>query len=55
NQDSIGKIHLNPDWKIFEVSGYNFARWKIASVPFSGIRIPLPVPQPIDLVTIVKA
>ncbi|MBV9105244.1 MAG: glycosyltransferase family 39 protein [Verrucomicrobia bacterium] len=54
NQESIGKIHLNPDWKIFEVSGYNFARWKIASVPFSGIRIPLPVPQPIDLVTIVK-
>ena len=54
NKESIGKIHLNPDWKLFEVSGHNFARWKMKSVPLFGIRIPLPLPQPLDLVTIIK-
>lgn len=54
NKESIDQIHLNPDWKIFEVSGHNFARWKLKPVPLFGIRIPLPLPQPLDLVTIIK-
>ena len=54
NMDSLSAIHLNPDWKTFEVSGYNFARWRIQSVPLFGVRIPVPAPQPLDLVTIIK-
>ena len=54
NKESIGQVHLNPEWKIFEVSGHNFARWKVKPVPLFGIRMALPVPQPLDLVTVVK-
>jgi 4-amino-4-deoxy-L-arabinose transferase-like glycosyltransferase len=54
NKESIGQIHLNPDWKTFDVSGHNFARWKVEPVELFGIRTALPVPQPLDLVTVVK-
>jgi 4-amino-4-deoxy-L-arabinose transferase-like glycosyltransferase len=54
NQESIGQVHLNADWKTFEVSGYNFARWKIKPVLLFGLRMPLPLPQPLDLVTVIK-
>jgi 4-amino-4-deoxy-L-arabinose transferase-like glycosyltransferase len=54
NKESINAIHLNPDWKTFEVSGYNFARWRTKSVPWFGFRIPVPAPQPVDLVTIIN-
>jgi hypothetical protein len=54
NKDLIGQIHLNSEWKTFEVSGNNFARWKVKPILVSGIRIALPVPQPLDLVTIIK-
>jgi hypothetical protein len=54
NKESIGQIHLNPEWKTFEVSGHNFARWKVEPVQLFGIRTVLPVPQRLDLVTVVK-
>jgi 4-amino-4-deoxy-L-arabinose transferase-like glycosyltransferase len=54
NKDSLGQLHLNTDWKTFEISGHNFARWKVKPILVSGIRIALPVPQPLDLVTIIK-
>jgi 4-amino-4-deoxy-L-arabinose transferase-like glycosyltransferase len=54
NKDSIDQVHLNADWKTFEVSGYNFARWKIKPVLLFGLRMPLPLPQPLDLVTVIK-
>jgi len=54
NKDSISQIQLNPDWKTFEVSGHNFARWKVKPVQWFAIRMALPIPQPLDLVTVVK-
>jgi 4-amino-4-deoxy-L-arabinose transferase-like glycosyltransferase len=54
NKEAIGQVHLNSEWKTFEVSGHNFAHWKVAPVPFMGIRIPLLLPQPLDLVTVIK-
>ena len=54
NKDSIGQLHLDSKWKTFEVSGHNFARWKVKPILVSGIRTALPVPQPLDLVTIIK-
>ena len=54
NKDSIGKVHLNPEWKTFEVSGHNFARWKVKPISLFGIQIPLPSPEPLELVTVVK-
>jgi hypothetical protein len=54
NKESIGKVHLNPGWKTFEVSGHNFARWKVKPVLLFGIQMPLPTPEPLELVTVVK-
>jgi len=54
NKESIGKVHLNSEWKTFAVSGHNLARWKMTPVQLFGIRLALPVPQPLDLVTIIK-
>jgi 4-amino-4-deoxy-L-arabinose transferase-like glycosyltransferase len=54
NKESIGQVHLNSEWKTFEVSGHNFARWKVKPAVLFGIRIALPLPQPLDLVTIIK-
>jgi 4-amino-4-deoxy-L-arabinose transferase-like glycosyltransferase len=54
NKESISGVHLNPEWKTFEVSGHNLARWKMAPVHLFGIGVGLPVPQPLDLITIIK-
>jgi 4-amino-4-deoxy-L-arabinose transferase-like glycosyltransferase len=54
NKESIGQVHLNSEWKTFEVSGHNFARWKVKPAVLFGIRMALPLPQPLDLVTIIK-
>jgi 4-amino-4-deoxy-L-arabinose transferase-like glycosyltransferase len=54
NKESINKVKLDPAWKTFDVSGYNFARWKLSPATVSGVRATLPVPQPLDLVTVIK-
>ncbi len=54
NKESMGQIHLNPEWKTFEVSGHNFARWKLKPVQLLGAQMVLPAPQPLDLVAIIK-
>jgi 4-amino-4-deoxy-L-arabinose transferase-like glycosyltransferase len=54
NKESVGQIHLNPEWKTFEVSGHNFARWRLKPVQLFGARMVLPAPQRLDLVTIIK-
>ena len=54
NKESVGKVHLNSEWKTFAVSGHNLARWKMTPVQLFGLRLALPVPQSLDLVTIIK-
>jgi hypothetical protein len=46
---------VNSDWKTFEVSGHNFAHWKVEPVLLFGIQIPLLLPESLDLVTIIKS
>jgi 4-amino-4-deoxy-L-arabinose transferase-like glycosyltransferase len=54
NKESIGQVQLNSEWKTFEVSGHNFARWKVKPVLLFGLLMALPLPQPLNLVTILK-
>jgi 4-amino-4-deoxy-L-arabinose transferase-like glycosyltransferase len=54
NKESIDKVYLNPAWKTFDVSGYNFARWKLRPAARFGIRTTLPLPQHLDLVAVIK-
>jgi 4-amino-4-deoxy-L-arabinose transferase-like glycosyltransferase len=54
NKEAIGQVSVNPEWNRFEVSGRNFARWKVKPVLLFGIRVPLPLPESLDLVTVIK-
>ena len=54
NQESVHQIHLGSEWRTFEVSGHNFARWRLRSVPLFGLRILLPLPETLSLVTAIK-
>jgi len=54
NKESISKVHLDPVWKTFDVSGYNFARWKLNRARLFGSQATLPVPQKLELVTVIK-
>jgi len=54
NEESLVKIQLDPSWKTFDLSGYNFARWKLGPVTLFGLPMTLPVPQKLDLVTVIK-
>jgi hypothetical protein len=48
------KLAIDPGWKTFEASGHNFARWKMEPVELFSIRLKLPKPQRLELVTVVK-
>jgi 4-amino-4-deoxy-L-arabinose transferase-like glycosyltransferase len=54
NNESLATVKIDPTWHTFNVSGYNFARWKLQSLPILGGHLSLPLPQPLDLVTMVK-
>jgi 4-amino-4-deoxy-L-arabinose transferase-like glycosyltransferase len=47
-KSDLAQITINPGWKQIPISGFDFARWKIRH---SG---PLPLPEPIDLVVLIK-
>lgn len=55
NKESIHKIHLNPEWHTFEVSGHNFARWKPRPIHIFGFPIVLPLPESLRAVTAIKS
>jgi 4-amino-4-deoxy-L-arabinose transferase-like glycosyltransferase len=54
NEESLTKIQLDPNWKTLDFSGYNFARWKLGPVTLFGVRTTLPVPQKMNLITVIK-
>jgi 4-amino-4-deoxy-L-arabinose transferase-like glycosyltransferase len=54
NKSAIAHVHLDPSWKTFELSGYNFARWGLNPMTLFGMRISLPSPEELQLVTVVK-
>jgi 4-amino-4-deoxy-L-arabinose transferase-like glycosyltransferase len=54
NRNALARVHLDPAWKSFELSGYNFARWAFSPMTLFGAKIPLPSPQKLQLVTVLK-
>jgi 4-amino-4-deoxy-L-arabinose transferase-like glycosyltransferase len=54
NAESVRLIHPNPEWRTFEVSGHNFARWILGPVTLFGLQIVVPLPESLSLVTIIK-
>jgi hypothetical protein len=54
NAESVRLIHPNPEWRTFEVSGHNFARWILGPVTLFGLQIIVPLPESLSLVTIIK-
>lgn len=54
NKNALARVRLDPSWKTFELSGYNFARWGLTPVTLFGLRIRLPSPQKLRLVTVIK-
>jgi hypothetical protein len=53
-KETAAKLAIDPAWKTFEASGHNFARWKMEPAELFGIRLKLPKPQRLELVTVVK-
>jgi 4-amino-4-deoxy-L-arabinose transferase-like glycosyltransferase len=47
-KSDLAQITIDPSWKQIPISGFDFARWKIRH---SGL---LPLPEPIDLVVLIK-
>ena len=54
NKGSLTKATINPAWHSFTTSGYNFARWKLQPTTLLGWHFSLPLPQPLELVTLIK-
>ncbi len=54
NEESVHQIRLDPEWRTFKVSGHNFARWRLRTVPLFGLRIRLTLPESLSLVTAIK-
>jgi 4-amino-4-deoxy-L-arabinose transferase-like glycosyltransferase len=54
NKNSLDRIHLDAKWKTFETSGYNFARWSPGLVTVLGVPLRLPLPEKLELVTVIK-
>jgi hypothetical protein len=45
---------IEPGWRVFRNSGYNFARWRAKPVKVSEVIIILPLPQALELITVIK-
>jgi 4-amino-4-deoxy-L-arabinose transferase-like glycosyltransferase len=54
NEESVDQIHLDPRWRVLKVSGHNFARWSLRPVTILGLQMVLPLPESLNLVTIIK-
>ena len=54
NENALALVHLDPRWTTFESSGYNFARWGLRPVTVLGMRISVPIPQKLRLLTVIK-
>jgi 4-amino-4-deoxy-L-arabinose transferase-like glycosyltransferase len=54
NRAALARVHLDPRWETIESSGYNFARWGLSPITILGVRISLPTPQKLRLVTVIK-
>jgi 4-amino-4-deoxy-L-arabinose transferase-like glycosyltransferase len=54
NTEGLSQLTIRPDWRVFKNSGYNFARWKGKPSKYFGLQIILPLPQALNLITVIK-
>ena len=54
NPEGLSELRIQSDWHIFRNSGYNFARWRAVPAKIFGLQTILPLPQSVDLITVIK-
>jgi len=54
NPQGLPELPIQSDWRIFKNSGYNFAHWKARPAKIFGIPVVFPLPQALDLITVIK-
>jgi 4-amino-4-deoxy-L-arabinose transferase-like glycosyltransferase len=52
--EGLCELGIQSDWRVFRNSGHNFARWKAKPLTIFGLQTILPMPQSIDLITVIK-
>jgi 4-amino-4-deoxy-L-arabinose transferase-like glycosyltransferase len=52
--EKLPQMRIEPGWRVFRNSGYNFARWRAKPVKVSEVIIILPLPQAMELITVIK-
>jgi 4-amino-4-deoxy-L-arabinose transferase-like glycosyltransferase len=54
NPEGLPELPIQSDWFVLRNSGYNFARWKARPAKIFGMHIVFPLPQALDLITVIK-
>jgi 4-amino-4-deoxy-L-arabinose transferase-like glycosyltransferase len=54
NPEGLSELRIQSDWHVFRNSGYNFARWRATPAKIFGLQTILPLPQSVDLITVIK-
>jgi 4-amino-4-deoxy-L-arabinose transferase-like glycosyltransferase len=54
NPEGLSELRIQSDWQVFRNSGYNFARWRATPAKIFGLQAILPLPQSVDLITLIK-
>jgi len=54
NTEGLSELRIQSDWHISRNSGYNFARWRAVPAKIFGLQTILPLPQSVDLITVIK-
>jgi hypothetical protein len=48
------ELPIESGWRVLRNSGFNFARWKARPAKIFGIHVVFPLPQALDLITVIK-
>jgi 4-amino-4-deoxy-L-arabinose transferase-like glycosyltransferase len=54
NTEGLSQLPIQSAWRVFRNSGHNFARWKAKPAKVLGLQMILPLPQALDLITVIK-
>ena len=50
----LPELPMQSAWRVLRSSGYNFARWKARPAKILGIHVVFPLPEALDLITVIK-
>ena len=54
NPQGLSSFAIEPGWRVFRNSGYNFARWKATPTQLFGLHVLVPLPDALELTTVIK-